>query len=272
MRTKKLVSLFLASAMLISLAACTDGSGTGSSAPDPEPDIEIDTELEIDGAEENEPTEPEEEEEEYPEPENNTILYQGHASVRIISNAGVVIYVDPSEGKGYDAPADIILVTHEHADHNQIDLVTQNDDCTVIKAADSLVEGEYKSFSVKGVDIQAVQAHGANGHHPESSGVGYIITVDGVKIYIAGDTIQTEQMDTFAALELDYAFLPTDGHHGTLYVDEASECAELIGAKHTIPYHTKLGVLFDEDVAGEFSADSKLVLIPGEPIALDSGE
>ena len=52
------------------------------------------------------------------------LLYQGHGSYRIVSNEGVVIYVDPYAGEGYDMPADIVIVTHEHSDHNQVDLVT----------------------------------------------------------------------------------------------------------------------------------------------------
>ena len=56
------------------------------------------------------------------------LLYQGHGSYRIVSNEGVVIYVDPYAGEGYDMPADIVIVTHEHSDHNQVDLVTLKDD------------------------------------------------------------------------------------------------------------------------------------------------
>ena len=48
------------------------------------------------------------------------LLYQGHGSFRLTADDGRVIYVDPYKGKGYDLPADIILVTHNHRDHNQI--------------------------------------------------------------------------------------------------------------------------------------------------------
>ena len=46
------------------------------------------------------------------------LLYQGHGSYRLTADDGRIIYVDPYKGKGYDAPADIILVTHQHHDHN----------------------------------------------------------------------------------------------------------------------------------------------------------
>ena len=49
-----------------------------------------------------------------------------------MSNEGVVIYVDPYAGEGYDMPADIVIVTHEHSDHNQVDLVTLKDDGVIL--------------------------------------------------------------------------------------------------------------------------------------------
>ena len=45
-------------------------------------------------------------------------LYQGHGSFRLVSDAGCVIYIDPFAGEGYDLPADLVLVSHEHGDHN----------------------------------------------------------------------------------------------------------------------------------------------------------
>ena len=49
-----------------------------------------------------------------------------------MSNEGVVIYVDPYAGEGYDMPADFVIVTHEHSDHNQVDLVTLKDDGVIL--------------------------------------------------------------------------------------------------------------------------------------------
>ncbi len=52
------------------------------------------------------------------------LLYQGHASMRITTVEGKVIYVDPFAGEGYDVPADLILMTHGHYDHTQTDEIT----------------------------------------------------------------------------------------------------------------------------------------------------
>ena len=54
-----------------------------------------------------------------------TMLFQGHGSYRLETKDGVVVYVDPFAGEGYDVQADLILITHEHFDHNQTDKVPQ---------------------------------------------------------------------------------------------------------------------------------------------------
>ena len=193
------------------------------------------------------------------------LLYQGHGSFRITSKDGIVIYVDPYAGEGYDAPADIILVTHQHGDHNQIDLITQKPNCEIIQNIEALEGGEHNSFDIEGILIKAVWAENKN-HNPEEC-VGYLITVDGIKIYAAGDTSKTAEMESFAELELDYALLPCDGIFN-MDLAEAAECAELIGAKHNIPIHIKPGELFDAELAEQFAAPNKLIVKPGEEIAL----
>lgn len=193
------------------------------------------------------------------------LLYQGHASFRITTKDGVVIYVDPYAGEGYDTPADIILVTHKHNDHNDVELVTQKDECTVITQVEALEGGTHNTFSINGVEIEAVEANNSN--HSRLFSVGYIITVDGVKLYMAGDTSQTDKMATFAERELDYAFLPIDGVYNMDAV-EAAECAELIGAKNNVPIHMSPGKLFNREIAETFDAPNRLIIEAGEEIEL----
>ncbi len=193
------------------------------------------------------------------------LLYQGHGSYRITSNDNVVLYFDPFAGKGYDEPADIILVTHQHGDHNNIQIVVKKEDCTIIQNMDAIKNGKYQSFDVKGIHIQAVSAYNKN--HKQSESVGFIITVDGIKIYGSGDTSTTGEMKEFAALALDYALLPIDGVYNMDPV-EAAVCADLIGAKHSIPVHMKPGELFDIKMAERFTAKSRLIVKAGETICL----
>ncbi len=193
------------------------------------------------------------------------LLYQGHGSYRIISNDNVVIYIDPYAGKGYEVPADIILVTHQHRDHNQIQLVTKKPGCTIIQEKDAIAGGEYQSFVIHGAHIQAVSANNQN--HKREESVGYIITVDDVKVYCSGDTSTTEEMKDMAALHLDYALLPIDGIYN-MDAKEATACAELIGAKHAIPIHMKPGELFDRSMAETFTAKNRLIVGAGDEISL----
>jgi len=194
------------------------------------------------------------------------LLYQGHGSFRLTSNDGVVVFIDPFIGEGYDVPADIVLVTHQHDDHNQIDLITQKHDCTVITEYEALKDGRHNTFEIKGIHIEAVEAGYNAGHTPENS-VGFIIMVNGKKLYFCGDTSKTPQMSTFASRHLDYAFLCADGFYNMNLV-EAAECAILIAAKHNVPVHLKPGELFDMEMAEQFTAPNRLIIEAGKEIEL----
>jgi L-ascorbate metabolism protein UlaG (beta-lactamase superfamily) len=82
------------------------------------------------------------------------LYYLGHASVRIQTGKGKIIYIDPYAGEEYDIPADIILVTHNHFDHNDIDKVSKKQKCTVITNNEALIEGEYKIFDAGDIELR----------------------------------------------------------------------------------------------------------------------
>jgi L-ascorbate metabolism protein UlaG (beta-lactamase superfamily) len=106
------------------------------------------------------------------------LYYQGHGSYRLTANDGRIIYIDPYAGGGYDLPADVILVTHDHNDHNQIHLVTQKPDCRIITNVEALADGKHNTFDLGGgVTAEAVEAKNLN-HNPKKC-VGYIVTIDG---------------------------------------------------------------------------------------------
>ena len=193
------------------------------------------------------------------------LLYQGHGSFRLTTENGVVMFIDPFIGTGYDVPADIILVTHQHEDHNQIQLITQKPGCTVISNAEALAGGKHNSFQLKGIEIEAVQA--LNKNHPSDQCVGFILSIESLKLYFSGDTSKTKQMESFAARKLDYAFLCGDGSYN-MDLAEAAECAKLIGARHNVPVHLKPGELFDRALAEQFNAPNRLIIEPGEEIEL----
>jgi len=190
------------------------------------------------------------------------LLYQGHASFRLIAKNGTVIYIDPAYGEGYDLPADIILVTHGHHDHNKVELVTQKKDCVVItndEAQDQ--KGKYNNFKIKGIKIEAVEAY--NGSHHRTIGVGYIITIDGIKLYHSGDTGKTNQMETFPEKKIDYVLLYCDGVPET-----AAEWAKIIDGKINIPIHTRYPMIFDRNIAERFNAPNRIILEPKDEMEL----
>ena len=195
------------------------------------------------------------------------LCYQGHGSYRLTANDGRVIFIDPYAGKGYDIPADIILVTHQHRDHNKVNRVTQKPDCRVISNVEALAGGKHNTFDLGGgLFIEAVEANNAK-HDPRKC-VGYIVTIDGVMLYCSGDTSKTEQMKSFSEKQLDYALFPTDGVFN-MGLEEAAECARLIGAKHNIPIHMNPVKLFDKKKAVEkWAAPNKLIIEPGQEIEL----
>lgn len=193
------------------------------------------------------------------------LLYQGHGSLRMKTGSGKVIYIDPYAGEGYEEPADLILVTHQHYDHNCIEKPVKKDGCVICQNTDSLQNGVYGSLRLDDVTVEAVQAY--NHHHRKEECVGYIVSADGISIYFAGDTGETEDMAKMKERHLDYAVLPMDEKY-TMDIPETMHCAEIIGAKHTIPVHMKPGGLYDEARAKQFTADGALLIRPGETIRL----
>lgn len=197
------------------------------------------------------------------------LLYQGHGSLRIVTNEGKVIYIDPYAGEGYDLPADLILVTHGHQDHTAVKLIkNRNEGCQVITWEEALVKGEYKTFDLGYAVVEAVQA-GNNRNHNIRNCVGWVITLpDGITVYATGDTSTTDQMAELAERNISYAFFVCDGKYN-MDMDEAIACAKLVNAKHSIPYHMAPGKLFDRERAELFDVPNRMIIPAGEEIVLE---
>ena len=179
--------------------------------------------------------------------ENIEVLY--HSSIRISKNKA--IYIDPFKiDKDYN-DADIVFITHDHFDHyseEDIDKVI-NENTTIIipkelltkilrkginKNAVITVESN-KEYMVQGIKFETIPAYNTNKtfHPKENDWVGYIITLDGIRYYIAGDTDITEENKK---VKCDVAFVPVGGTY-TMDFKEAAQLINEIQPKIAVPIH-----------------------------------
>lgn len=190
------------------------------------------------------------------------LYYQGHGSYRIATNKGTVIYVDPYAGDGYDKEADLIIVTHEHGDHNHVELVSLKKEGIILRSQD-LLKNNYQPITYKDITLTGTPAENKN--HPRTKCVGFIMEVEGKRIYGAGDTSYFKEMEDFK--DLDLALLPSDGIYN-MNIKEAARCADLIDVKRAIPIHMSPGSLYDERIAKKFNTKKALLLKPGETLEI----
>ena len=182
-----------------------------------------------------------------------TITAIKHASLRIQYD-GLEIQVDPVAKYAPETDyskfpkADVILVTHEHFDHFDRDTIaTLRKDGTEIVAnppvqkmlgfGTALANGESRVLA-KGIKLDAVPAYNTTpGHtqfHPKGRDNGYVLTIDGLRIYIAGDT---EDIPEVASLkDIDIAFLPCNQPY-TMTPEQVAKAARTIKPKVLFPYH-----------------------------------
>ena len=173
-----------------------------------------------------------------------------HNSIGIESDAGM-IYVDPFQKKDSPKDASFILITHDHYDHfsaEDIEKVAGPDTVLIVPEKMKGKAGEAagmvrktvtvkpnEAYEIEGLKIETVAAYNTlKPFHPKSAGwVGYILLVDGKRIYIAGDTDATKEAK---AVKCDIALVPVGG----TYTMDAKKAAELINELRpevAIPVH-----------------------------------
>jgi L-ascorbate metabolism protein UlaG (beta-lactamase superfamily) len=178
------------------------------------------------------------------------IHWLGHDSFRL--DGTVTVYIDPWKLPAGLPVAGLILVTHEHFDHLSVA------DITALAGPDTVVVGPASATSqlagretvtvapgdsveVRGVGIEAVPAYNLDKfrapgqpYHPREAGhVGYVVALDGVRYYHAGDTDAVPEM---AEVRCDVALLPVGGTF-TMTWDEAAAACDLLHTTAAVPMH-----------------------------------
>ncbi len=183
------------------------------------------------------------------------IHFVGHGSLYIVYN-GQTIHIDPfSKLADYSKlpDADYILVTHQHGDHldpNAIDQIVKKN--TKIISAAVCKEG-LQAFSnvsfisngevtnTKWGKLEAIPAYNiihmrseGQVYHPKGEGNGYILNIDGKRIYIAGDTENIPEMRMLN--DIDIAFLPMNLPY-TMTPEMTADAALIFKPQILYPYH-----------------------------------
>ncbi|MGV1100962.1 MBL fold metallo-hydrolase [Thiovibrio sp. JS02] len=188
------------------------------------------------------------------------LRWLGHDAF-FLAAGGKNIYLDPFQLPDGLPKADIICISHEHYDHcSPADVQKIQQPSTVIvtepRAAaklsgriEALRPGETRT--VAGVTIEAVPAYNTNKKfHPEGNRwLGFIITVDGVRLYHAGDTDLIPEM---AEVRADIALLPVSGTY-VMTAEEAVRAAVTIQPQIAVPMHYA-AVVGSVDDAERFAA------------------
>ncbi len=172
------------------------------------------------------------------------------SSIRVKSGVGT-IYIDPFRMKEEPHDADYVLITHDHYDHFSIEdihKVIKNTTILVVPArmeddarelereAGEIVTvkpGVYKELS--GLELETIPAYNTvKPFHPRrAEWVGYILRVDGKRVYIAGDTGATKEAKQ---VKCDIALVPVGGTY-TLDTKRAADLINTIRPEYAIPTH-----------------------------------
>ncbi|MCE5243800.1 MAG: MBL fold metallo-hydrolase [Desulfobacteraceae bacterium] len=181
------------------------------------------------------------------------ITFLGHGSL-MFATGGKIIHVDPYSAVADYARlprADLVLITHEHADHldlKALEAVRTEKTAVVlteacanqVKGGIALHDGDVQTVS--GFRIEAVPAYNlvhmrSEGvpFHPKGSGNGYIVTFGDKKVYVAGDTENTPEMKGLNGI--DIAFLPMNLPY-TMTPEMVADAAKAFRPKILYPYHT----------------------------------
>jgi L-ascorbate metabolism protein UlaG (beta-lactamase superfamily) len=173
----------------------------------------------------------------------------GHDTFRIDHPA--VIYIDPWNLPAGSPKAELVLVSHDHNDHcspEDVQAVSTVDTLVIAnpgaaKKLEGVVEpmrvGDTKNHA--GIRIEAVPAYNLDKpFHPKEEGhLGFILEIEGERLYFAGDTDHIPEMES---INCDLALLPVSGKY-VMDAEEAARAASTLRPKLIVPMHYGAGVV-----------------------------
>lgn len=147
---------------------------------------------------------------------------------------------------------DTLLITHNHLDHLDVDsvpIIMKESDTKLIGPKSVLedckemnIENNQMIEAIIGEEIcinsNTIRAAYADHGELSPDAIGFLITIDGIKIYYTGDTSYAfENMTEAKEFKPDIIILPINGAYGNLNSEEAMLLAQYVGSKVAIPCH-----------------------------------
>jgi L-ascorbate metabolism protein UlaG (beta-lactamase superfamily) len=200
------------------------------------------------------------------------VHWLGHDSF-VLEGSRTVIIIDPFQAKG-NFKADVLLLSHEHSDHMNPDDIRRFTTTSTKVVAPRICESGLSEFGLEkkfvspnskvelqGVVIETLPAYNLNKfrspgqvfHPKQDQRVGYLLMLDGVRFYHAGDSDAIPEMKS---VNVDVAFLPVSGTY-VMTPEEAAGAVKAMKTKVAVPMH------YGKIVGGRADAERFKVLVGG---------
>jgi L-ascorbate metabolism protein UlaG (beta-lactamase superfamily) len=188
------------------------------------------------------------------------IKWFGHSAFAITSQSGQVLITDPYEAGGYNGAvgylpiniiADIVTISHNHADHNYIKTIQGN----------PKIINQKGDYEVGGIKIKSIRGyHDMKQGKERGNNIIFTYEIDNIKIVHLGDighTLSQKEVDELG--KTDILLIPVGGYF-TIDAQQATDMVENLKPKITIPMHYKTELLnFPIAKVDEFTKGKKAV-------------